>query len=109
LQVEDDDVCEGLIGEQGPILAHDLRSISPFGRTATLLCEAIFGLCQAPAVSPFKFPLPPAPANPKRWTSDVREPFQVVHFSDVHIDREYTACYLFYIYGSTAYVSCDIS
>ncbi|XP_006463350.1 hypothetical protein AGABI2DRAFT_194192 [Agaricus bisporus var. bisporus H97] len=90
LGVEDDDVCEGVIGDQGPILAHDLRSISPFGRTATLLCEATFGLCQAPAVNQFKFPLPAAPVNPKKWTSSGREPFQVVHFSDVHIDRDYT-------------------
>lgn len=90
LQVEDDDVCEGLISQQGPILAHDLRSISPFKQTSTKLCEAVFGLCQPPDVNEFKFPLPVAPANPKQWTSQGRQPFQVVHFSDAHIDRQYT-------------------
>ncbi|KAF9449018.1 sphingomyelin phosphodiesterase [Macrolepiota fuliginosa MF-IS2] len=90
MKLEDDDVCEGLVSEQGPIIAHDLRSISPFGQTSTKLCEVLFGLCQAPAVNQFKFPLPAAPTNPKKWTSQGRTPFQVAHFSDAHIDRQYT-------------------
>ncbi|KAF8879658.1 sphingomyelin phosphodiesterase [Gymnopilus junonius] len=87
----DDDVCQGLITEQGPIIAHDLRSISAFGQTATKLCNALIGLCQAPAVNTFELPIPKAaPSNPKTFTSTGQPPFQVVHFSDVHIDRSYT-------------------
>ncbi|KAF5357090.1 hypothetical protein D9756_006561 [Leucocoprinus leucothites] len=90
LKVEDEDVCEGVLAEQGPILAHDLRSISPFDRTSTQLCNAVLGLCQQPAVNQLNFPLPVAPTNPKKWLSKGAKPFQVAHFSDAHIDREYT-------------------
>ncbi|KAJ7913871.1 sphingomyelin phosphodiesterase [Mycena leptocephala] len=90
-KLEDEDVCVGSISEQGPILAHALRSISVFGKTATKLCEGTFGLCQAPAVSPYTIPLPKAsrPASAARmpFASTGKTPFQVVHFSDVHVDR----------------------
>lgn len=91
MQVEDADVCEGAVKEQGPILANDLRSISAFGQTATKLCDAVFGLCQPPAVNKYTVPFPkPAPTNPKKFVSTGKAPIQVVHFSDVHIDRQYT-------------------
>lgn len=93
-QAEDDDVCDGALAEQGPIVAHDLRKISPFDRSSTLLCNSIFGLCQQPAVQQLNFPLSSVPENQKQWTSQGRQPFQVVHFSDVHIDREYTVSIL---------------
>ncbi|KAJ3556752.1 hypothetical protein NP233_g11907 [Leucocoprinus birnbaumii] len=87
---EDDDVCDGTLGELGPILAHDLRAISPFGRTATQLCNSVFGLCQQPAVIQMKFPVPRAPRTPKMWVSKGGQPIRVAHFSDSHVDREYT-------------------
>ncbi|KIJ98756.1 hypothetical protein K443DRAFT_133333 [Laccaria amethystina LaAM-08-1] len=87
----DADVCEGVVKTQGPIIAHDLRSINPLGQTATKLCDALLGLCQAPTVNKYTvlFPKPP-PINPRRFISSGKTPFQVVHFSDVHIDRQYT-------------------
>ncbi|TFK22448.1 sphingomyelin phosphodiesterase [Coprinopsis marcescibilis] len=86
----DDDVCEGAVGTQAPILAHDLRSIDPLGQTAKKLCDALFGLCQPPAVNTYRVPFPrPLPINPKTFTSSGKAPFQVVHFSDIHIDRSY--------------------
>ncbi|KAJ6588646.1 sphingomyelin phosphodiesterase [Mycena capillaripes] len=90
-KLEDEDVCVGAISEQGPILAHGLRGISPFGTTATRLCEGTFGLCQPPAVSQYTVPLPAAgPASARKApVSTGKAPFQVVHFSDVHIDRQY--------------------
>ncbi|KAG6827566.1 hypothetical protein H0H92_011289 [Tricholoma furcatifolium] len=89
--IEDDDVCEGIIGQQGPILAHDLRSISVLGQTATKICDSALGLCQPPEVNAYTVPFPQsAPTNPKVWISKGRAPFQVSHFSDVHIDRHYT-------------------
>ena len=90
-QVEDDDVCQGVIGQQGPVLAQILRNISPFDDTSTKLCNALLGLCQPPDVVSYKVPFPkPAPTNPKTWVSRGNSPFQVAHFSDVHIDRQYT-------------------
>ncbi|KAJ7240592.1 hypothetical protein C8J57DRAFT_102068 [Mycena rebaudengoi] len=66
------ETCAPALSEQGPIIAHDLRSISPFGKTVTKLCEATFGLCQPFPVNKYTVPMP-----------------KVVHFSDVHIDRQY--------------------
>lgn len=87
----DADVCEGIIKTQGPIIAHDLRSINPLGQTATKLCDALLGLCQAPTVNKYtvSFPKPP-PTNPRKFITSGKTPFQVVHFSDIHIDRQYT-------------------
>ncbi|KIJ36791.1 hypothetical protein M422DRAFT_34142 [Sphaerobolus stellatus SS14] len=91
LHVEDDDVCDGLLNTTGPILAHSLRRFTPGTRTADKFCSAMFGLCPQPSVAAFSVPFPkPAPANPKKFVSKGKAPFQVVHFSDVHIDREYT-------------------
>ncbi|KAF7325782.1 Sphingomyelin phosphodiesterase [Mycena kentingensis (nom. inval.)] len=94
LKLEDEDVCSGAISEQGPILAHALRGISPLSHTAAQLCEGTFGLCQTPPVREYTFPLPPRTSSRKPAPPSPRsgeKTFQVVHFSDVHIDREYEA------------------
>ncbi|CAA7268233.1 unnamed protein product [Cyclocybe aegerita] len=91
LHAQDDDVCDGVMSQQGPILAHDLRAISLFSQTSTKLCNALVGLCENPAVNKYRVPFPkPAPAHPRVFTSRGRLPIKVVHFSDVHIDRSYT-------------------
>ncbi|KAF8478320.1 sphingomyelin phosphodiesterase [Gautieria morchelliformis] len=91
LKLADADVCAGTFELSGPILAHSLRQFSVQGNTATKFCSAIFGLCLQPPVTPFTVPFPKAaPAQPKKFVSNGRPPFQVVHFSDVHIDRQYT-------------------
>ncbi|PPR01518.1 hypothetical protein CVT24_001888 [Panaeolus cyanescens] len=89
-KLQDDDVCEGAIGQQAPILAHDLRSITIPGQTSTKLCHALLGLCEEPAVNPVTMTFPKAaPLKPKIWKSKGKTPFKVVHLSDVHIDRHY--------------------
>ncbi|EKM49763.1 uncharacterized protein PHACADRAFT_106798 [Phanerochaete carnosa HHB-10118-sp] len=89
--LEDPDVCQGIFAKDGPILAHDLRRISATGQTATKFCDAVFGLCNPPPVNAFAVPFPKAaPANPKAFKSTGKLPFQVIHISDVHIDRFYT-------------------
>jgi len=91
MKIEDPDVCEGAIRTQGPIIAHDLRHFSLWGQTATKFCEAVFGMCEPPPVNEYQVPFPkPPPPNPQTFVSTGRPPFQVMHFSDVHIDRQYT-------------------
>ncbi|KAI0061958.1 sphingomyelin phosphodiesterase [Artomyces pyxidatus] len=91
LKLADDDVCVGEFERVGPILAHSLRALDTTGPTATQLCDAAFGLCQPLPVNPFTVTFPePAPAQPKKFVSRGRPPIKVVHFSDVHIDRQYT-------------------
>ena len=87
----DDDVCEGAVGQQAPVLAHNLRSINPLGQTATKLCDSLLGLCQQPKVNAYAVPFAkPAPASYTKPETGKKAPFQVVHFSDIHIDRQYT-------------------
>ncbi|KAJ4490159.1 sphingomyelin phosphodiesterase [Lentinula aciculospora] len=91
-QLEDPDVCSGLMSRLGPIIAHDLRSIDTTGQTATRLCDALFGFCASKTPNPFAVPLPPPSSSiaPPNTPTMRKTSFQVVHISDVHIDREYT-------------------
>ncbi|KAJ3773546.1 sphingomyelin phosphodiesterase [Lentinula raphanica] len=91
LKLQDSDVCDGVFESVGPLLAHDLRSISPFGQTSTKFCTAMLGVCQEPPVNNYTVPFPrSAPKTSKALKSSGKPPFQVVHFSDIHIDREYS-------------------
>ncbi|GAA5835842.1 hypothetical protein JCM5353_003368 [Sporobolomyces roseus] len=107
LGIEDADVCAGAVGTQAPILAHDLRSMSLASHAAKNFCSTVFGLCPLQQTIPHTVNLTEAPIEPdsfdfkavrsgnrprmaKKWKSRGRKPFQVVHISDVHVDRSYT-------------------
>lgn len=92
LEIEDDDVCAGAIGLEGPILAHDLRDMSIPSKTSELFCLTIFGLCQWPDVdtSFSVVDIDDKPANASRPAPSGETPLQVVHISDIHVDRNYT-------------------
>ncbi|KAJ3759690.1 sphingomyelin phosphodiesterase [Lentinula raphanica] len=91
-QLEDPDVCSGLLSRLGPIIAHDLRSIDVAGQTGNRLCDALFGFCASKTPNAFSVPLPSptGPVAPPSTPTVRKAPFQVVHISDAHIDREYT-------------------
>ncbi|KAG2024040.1 sphingomyelin phosphodiesterase [Coprinopsis cinerea AmutBmut pab1-1] len=87
----DTDICEGTVRTQAPIIAHNLRNINPVGDTARKLCDGLLGLCQAPKVNPYRVSFPkPLPATPKTFVSTGKPTFKVVHFTDIHVDRNYT-------------------
>lgn len=91
LQIEDDDVCTGAIGLEGPILAHDLRNMDIPSKTAELFCLTIFGLCQWPEIdTSYSVSMSEKPADASRPASSGQTPIQIVHISDIHIDRNYT-------------------
>lgn len=115
-KLADPDICEGDVGSQGPIIAHGLRQISTSGRTATLLCNALFGLCDLVPAEPYNMTFPELTQEEDVETTrtdgearvtvasglertEKRKPFQVVHLSDVHIDRHYTVCRLFIVFN----------
>ncbi|KAJ5564594.1 acid sphingomyelinase [Penicillium frequentans] len=88
--IDDDDVCEGAIAREGPILAHDLRNMDVPSHTATLFCTTIFGLCDYPAITDYTVDFPSSkPANASRPASSGETPIQVVHISDIHVDLFY--------------------
>ena len=79
----------GAITLEGPILAHDLREMTVGSRTAQLFCLTLFGLCQWPAVEPYAVDVTAKPANATRPPVSGETPVQVVHVSDIHVDRFY--------------------
>ncbi|PWY91733.1 acid sphingomyelinase [Aspergillus sclerotioniger CBS 115572] len=88
--VDDDDVCKGAIGLEGPILAHDLRNMDVPSKTAVLFCTTIFGLCNYPAVAEYSVEFPSAkPVNASRPAPSGETPLQIVHISDIHVDLSY--------------------
>lgn len=91
LGVEDDDVCEGAIDLEGPILAHDLRKMEIPSKTSKLLCLTIFGLCQWPDVdTSYSVTMSEKPTNATRPATSDQTPIKVVHISDIHVDLNYT-------------------
>ncbi|KAI5272000.1 sphingomyelin phosphodiesterase [Aureobasidium subglaciale] len=90
VQGEDEDVCAGAIGLEGPILAHDLRGMTIGSHTAQLFRGTIFGLCDYPAVTPYTVQFPSAkPAGAVRPPSSGKTPLKVAHYSDIHVDLSY--------------------
>ncbi|BGP42405.1 hypothetical protein JCM10449v2_006410 [Rhodotorula kratochvilovae] len=109
LGIQDADVCEGAVGTQAPILAHDLRSVGASSLALNSCCATIFGLCPLPETIPHMVNLSDPPLElpagageqvarraeeggqrvAKQWVSKGREPFKVVHITDTHVDRSY--------------------
>ncbi|KAI5924376.1 putative acid sphingomyelinase [Camillea tinctor] len=97
--LQDDDVCEGSILLEGPIIAQGLRDIKVGSKTSRLACVAFMGLCSYPEVEPrnITFPSPkPLPGSVKAppKTSKLK-PLHIVHYSDIHVDP-------FYVEGASA-------
>ncbi|KAI1501088.1 V-type ATPase [Biscogniauxia marginata] len=94
--LQDDDVCEGSIALEGPIVAHGLRGIAVGSKTSQLACVAFLGLCSYPKVEPrnISFPSPkPLSSVATALSNSDREPklkpLYIVHYSDIHIDPFY--------------------
>ncbi|KAL7625525.1 hypothetical protein AAE478_004745 [Parahypoxylon ruwenzoriense] len=87
--VEDDDVCEGAISLEGPIIAHSLRGMAIGSKASQLACVAFMGLCPYPEVEPYDVPFLSPKPNTTRPAPSGREPLHVVHYSDIHIDPLY--------------------
>jgi sphingomyelin phosphodiesterase len=87
---EDDDVCDGLISSEGPIIAHDLRNMDFGSHTAEVLCANLVGLCDYPAPRPYTIEFPKSKPNKTRPAPSSEEPIQVVHITDTHVDLSYT-------------------
>ncbi|KAJ9285141.1 hypothetical protein DTO021C3_7300 [Paecilomyces variotii] len=89
LQLEDSDVCSGAISREGPILAHDLRSLTVGTKTAQLFCSTVFGLCDYPEVTEYQVPFPVENSTVVRPSVSGETPLQIVQISDIHVDRFY--------------------
>ncbi|CAJ2508167.1 Uu.00g093530.m01.CDS01 [Anthostomella pinea] len=103
LALQDDDVCEGSIALEGPIVAHGLRGIAVGSKTSWLACVAFMGLCSYPKVEQrnVSFPSPKPSSAPAAGIRGRRKPLRFVHYSDIHVDP-------FYVEGAEANCSKPI-
>ncbi|KAI1199620.1 Metallo-dependent phosphatase-like protein [Nemania serpens] len=90
LKIADDDVCEGSVALEGPILAHSLRGLKIGSKTSRLICVALFGLCSFPDVEKYDVSFPSPKPERRRPRPSGQSPLRVVHYSDIHIDPWYT-------------------
>ncbi|KAI0403238.1 Metallo-dependent phosphatase-like protein [Xylaria palmicola] len=90
MKIADDDVCEGSIALEGPIIAHSLRGLKIGSKTSRLICVALFGLCDFPDVEPYNVTFPSPKPRRERPVPSGQPPLRVVHYSDIHVDPWYT-------------------
>ncbi|EQB48716.1 calcineurin-like phosphoesterase [Colletotrichum gloeosporioides Cg-14] len=91
---EDEDVCNGTLALEGPVIAASLRDLTLGSKTAQVFCTTLLGLCDYPEVEPYTVPMPPKTISspPLANTSSngtKPAPFKIAHFSDIHIDPLY--------------------
>ncbi|KAH8814819.1 putative acid sphingomyelinase [Xylogone sp. PMI_703] len=87
---EDDDVCEGTIKSEGPVLVSIVKGLSIGSNASQLFCGTLFGLCQNPDFDPFTVSFPKPKPNKVRPPPSGQNPIFVGHISDVHVDLNYT-------------------
>ncbi|PLN78564.1 sphingomyelin phosphodiesterase [Aspergillus taichungensis] len=88
-KIEDDDVCEGIIQEQGTSAYYVLTHIDVGSHTSKTFCASITSLCEYPEVRPYNLTLPPRRPGTKRPEPSGQQPIRVAHISDTHVDQHY--------------------
>ncbi|TGJ85788.1 hypothetical protein E0Z10_g2998 [Xylaria hypoxylon] len=78
-----DDVCEGSLALEGPILAHSLRGLHIGSKTSRLLCIAHLGMCSFPDVEEYKVSFPSPKPKGRRPKPSGKSPLRIVHYSDI--------------------------
>ncbi|KAJ5665706.1 uncharacterized protein N7477_008154 [Penicillium maclennaniae] len=86
---EDSDVCSGIIANESPAVYYSLKNLKLGSHTAKTFCASLVGLCDFPAVRPYKLPFPSAKPPISRPPPSGKPPIKVVHFSDTHVDLSY--------------------
>ncbi|KAA8649172.1 hypothetical protein EYZ11_009840 [Aspergillus tanneri] len=85
--IEDKDVCTGLIAEQGPSVYYALKNLHLGSDTSHSFCAHVLGLCEYPPVNT-NLNLSKAPAA-SRPTPSGKNPLRIAHISDTHVDHAY--------------------
>ena len=84
-----DDVCDGAVALEGPIVAAAIRKISVGSRTSKAFCTTFLGVCGYPDVQAWNVPFPSAPSNAGRPQPGGKDAIKIVHYSDIHLDPLY--------------------
>ncbi|KAG1158719.1 hypothetical protein G6F37_005542 [Rhizopus arrhizus] len=86
----DDEVCEGVIKEQAPIIRKVIPTMDISGRDGHLLCASIMNSCPYPVVEQWNVTFPkPKPDLAQKPIESEGKTFTVLQLSDWHIDPEY--------------------
>ncbi|EFY91799.1 acid sphingomyelinase, putative [Metarhizium acridum CQMa 102] len=88
-KVQPDDVCDGAVALEGPIIAADIRKISVGSRTSKAFCTTFLGVCGYPDVQTWDITYPSAQPTGGRPRPGGKDPIKIVHYSDIHIDPLY--------------------
>ncbi|KAE8323320.1 Metallo-dependent phosphatase-like protein [Aspergillus sergii] len=88
--IEDDDVCEGAIKEEGTAVYYALKNLKVGSHTSKTFCSSIAGLCDYPDVRPYNLTFPVAKSSVTRPPPSGQSPIRVAHISDTHVDLQYT-------------------
>ncbi|KAI8094648.1 Metallo-dependent phosphatase-like protein [Thamnidium elegans] len=86
----DNEVCEGVIREQAPIIRKVLPSMTVSGRDGHLMCAAILNSCPYPDIEHWNVPFPkPKPDILPTLSKSRGRTMTVLQLSDWHIDPDY--------------------
>ncbi|KAB8075568.1 Metallo-dependent phosphatase-like protein [Aspergillus leporis] len=88
--IEDDDVCEGAIREEGTAVYYTLKNLKVGSHTSKTFCASIVGLCDYPEVRPYNLKIPSVKSSATRPPPSGQSPIRVAHISDTHVDLDYT-------------------
>ncbi|KAE8147116.1 Metallo-dependent phosphatase-like protein [Aspergillus avenaceus] len=88
--IEDDDVCEGIIREEGRAAYFTLKNLKVGSHTSKTFCASIVGLCDYPDVRPYNLTFPESKPRATRPPPSGQPPIRVAHISDTHVDLQYT-------------------
>ncbi|KAI9474288.1 MAG: Metallo-dependent phosphatase-like protein [Benjaminiella poitrasii] len=85
----DNEVCEGVVREQGPIVRRVLKTMDISGRDGHLLCASVFNSCPYPDVKQWKVPFPKHKPKAPYIHRPSNKTMMVLHLSDWHVDPQY--------------------
>ncbi|RAK72122.1 uncharacterized protein BO72DRAFT_501323, partial [Aspergillus fijiensis CBS 313.89] len=96
-KIADADVCQGTAAAQAPSVFYILEQLQIGSVTSRLMCASLGRLCPWPEID-FNLTLPPEPSSQpitRSVNDNTRDgenrTVRVVHLSDTHVDRFYTA------------------
>lgn len=89
IQVEDPDVCTGVIDKEGPALHDAFKALHLNSDASKTLCASLIGLCKHPDVHSHTLTFPSPKPKTARPPPSGQTSIKVVHFSDTHVDLLY--------------------
>ncbi|KAI8387260.1 Metallo-dependent phosphatase-like protein [Blakeslea trispora] len=87
--IVDDQVCEGMVREQGPIIRRVLRTMDVGGRDGHLACASVINACPHPKINPWTVPFPKPKPKYTYHHKRNNKTITVLHLSDWHVDPQY--------------------